>query len=118
MVDKIVVDADLGIKLGGSNKYRYLYDVLPMVAKEIYMHTQAHGEVMMPSSAVNQLKDVISAGTIVKLHMSQSVHWLEFHKDELVLVYDLVHWQFSERHTESVMIHGSVRRPIIQSGKS
>lgn len=38
MVDKIIIDADLCIKLGGSNKYRYLYDVLPLIAKEIYMH--------------------------------------------------------------------------------
>lgn len=70
MVDKIIVDADLCIKLGGSNKYRYLYDVLPMVAKEIYMHTQAHGEVMMPSSAVNQLKDLISEGKVVLVNES------------------------------------------------
>lgn len=70
MVDKIIVDADLGIKLGGSNKYRYLYDVLPMVAKEIYMHTQAHGGVMMPSSAVNQLKDLISEGKVVLVNES------------------------------------------------
>lgn len=31
MIDKMIVDADLCIKLGGSAKYRYLYDILPMV---------------------------------------------------------------------------------------
>lgn len=64
MIDKMIVDADLCIKLGGSNKYRYLYDVLPLVSKKIYMHTHAHGEVMMPSSAVSQLRDLISESKV------------------------------------------------------
>lgn len=70
MVDKIIVDADLCIKLGGSNKYRFLYDVLPMISKEIYMHTHAHGEVMMPASAVGQLKDLISEGRVILVNES------------------------------------------------
>ena len=64
MIEKMIVDADLCIKLGGSNKYRYLHDILPLVAKKIYMHTHVHGEVMMPSSAVNQLKELVSEGKI------------------------------------------------------
>ncbi|WP_026495687.1 hypothetical protein [Butyrivibrio sp. WCD3002] len=55
MIKEMIVDADLCIKLGGSDKYRYLYDVLPLVAEKIYMHTHAHGEVMMPPSAVKLL---------------------------------------------------------------
>ena len=42
MVDIIIVDADLCIKLGGSNKYRYLYDVLPLVSREIYICIHMH----------------------------------------------------------------------------
>lgn len=34
MLDKMIIDADLCIKLGGSDKYRYLYDILPLVAKK------------------------------------------------------------------------------------
>lgn len=64
MLDKMIIDADLCIKLGGSDKYRYLYDILPLVAKTIYMHTHAYGEVMMPLSAVNQLHDLISDGKV------------------------------------------------------
>ena len=64
MIDKIIIDADLCIKLGGSNKYKYLYDILPLIAEKIYMHTHAFGEVMMPSSAVSQLKDLISEGKV------------------------------------------------------
>lgn len=65
MIDKMIVDADLCIKLGGSAKYRYLYDILPMVAAHIYMHTHAHGEVMMPSSAIQQLNELIAEGKVV-----------------------------------------------------
>lgn len=61
----MIVDADLCIKLGGSAKYRYLHDILPMVATQIYMHTHAYGEVMMPSSAVQQLKELIAEGKVV-----------------------------------------------------
>lgn len=64
MIDKMIVDADLCIKLGGSHKYRYLYDILPLAADTIYMHTHAHGEVMMPPSAVSQLRDLVSEGKV------------------------------------------------------
>ena len=64
MIDKMIIDADLCIKLGGSNKYKYLYDLLPLVSDKIYMHTQAYGEVMMPPSAVIQLKDLIAEGKV------------------------------------------------------
>jgi len=70
MLDKMMIDADLCIKLGGSNKYRYLCDILPLVSKKIYMHTHAYGEVMMPSSAVSQLCDLISEGKVVLVNES------------------------------------------------
>ena len=60
----MIIDADLCIKLGGSNKYRFLYDILPLVSEKIYMHTWAHGEVMMPASAVNQLNSLIAEGKV------------------------------------------------------
>ncbi len=70
MIGKIIIDADLCIKLGGSSKYKYLYDILPLVADEIYMHTHAHTEVMMPSSAVSQLKDLITEGKVLLVNES------------------------------------------------
>lgn len=60
MIDKIIVDADLCIKLGGSDKYRFLYDILPLISSKIYMHSHAFNEVMMPSSAVSQLNDLVN----------------------------------------------------------
>ena len=56
MIDKIIIDADLCIKLGGHKKYTFLYDILPLVADKIFMHTHAHGEVLMPSSAVQRFR--------------------------------------------------------------
>lgn len=65
MIDKIIIDADLCIKLGGHKKYTFLYDILPLVADKIYMHTHAHGEVLMPSPAVQQLSKLISENKVV-----------------------------------------------------
>ena len=70
MIDKMIIDADLCIKLGGSAKHHFLYDVLPLISNQIYMHTHAYGEVMMPSSAVSQLKSLISEGKVVLVNES------------------------------------------------
>ena len=70
MIDKIIIDADLCIKLGGHKKYTFLYDILPLVADKIYMHTHAHGEVLMPSSAVQQLSKLISENKVVLVNES------------------------------------------------
>ena len=64
MIDKIIVDADFCIKLGRSSKYKYLYDILPKLAKQIFMHTHAYSEVMMPASAVSQLKNLIEENKV------------------------------------------------------
>ena len=73
MIDKMIIDADLCIKLGGSSKYRYLYDILPLVSDKIYMHTHAYGEVMMPSSAVEQLKSLIEEGRVALVNENELV---------------------------------------------
>lgn len=52
MLDKMIIDADLCIKLGGSEKYHFLHDVIPLISSQAYMHTHAYGEVLMPPSAV------------------------------------------------------------------
>ena len=70
MIDKIIIDADLCIKLGGHKKYTFLYDILPLVADKIYMHTHAHSEVLMPSSAVQQLTKLISEKKVVLVNES------------------------------------------------
>lgn len=59
MYEKIIVDADLCIKLGGSEKYKFLIEVLPLVSKKIFMHRHAFGEVLIPQSAKKQLKELV-----------------------------------------------------------
>ena len=59
MLEKIIVDADFCLKLGGSEKYRFLFEVLPLIAGEIYMHRHAFEEVRYPASATKQLSDLI-----------------------------------------------------------
>ena len=61
----MIVDADLCIKLGGSEKYSYLYDILPLLANKVYMHAYAHSEVLMPSSAVRQLSKLVSENKVI-----------------------------------------------------
>ncbi|MCR5055935.1 MAG: hypothetical protein K6B54_03390 [Clostridia bacterium] len=48
MLDKIIVDADFCVKLGGSEKYDFLFQVLPLIAGDIYMHTHAAGKCCIP----------------------------------------------------------------------
>ena len=71
MITSIIVDADLCIKLGGSSKYRFLYDVLPLISEKIYMHTHARSEVMSPASAVDQLKQLITENKIQLVNESE-----------------------------------------------
>ena len=104
MIEKMIVDADLCIKLGGSNKYRYLHDILPLVAKKIYMHTHAHGEVMMPPSAVNQLRELVSEGKV------ELVNENNLEKKDRV-IYDAAY-----KNLEKVMI--DPRRPNKNKGEA
>lgn len=64
MLDRIIIDADFCLKLGGSNKYLFLFEVLPLIAKDIYMHNHAYGEVIYPASAKKQLDDLIASGKV------------------------------------------------------
>ena len=71
MIDRMIVAADLCIKLGSSSRYRFLYDVLPRIASHIYMRSYAQGEVMMPQSAVEQLNALISEGKVIVVDEKQ-----------------------------------------------
>lgn len=64
MLEKIIVDADFCLKLGGSEKYHFLCEILPLIASEIYMQSHAYGEVLYPPSAKKQLSDLISSGNV------------------------------------------------------
>lgn len=70
MLDKIIVDADFCLKLGGSEKYHFLFEVLPLIAAEIYMHSHAYGEVLFPHSAKKQLDDLVVSGRVKIVNQS------------------------------------------------
>lgn len=64
LIEKIIIDADLCIKLGGSSKYQFLYDILPMISSHIYIHSYVRSEVMAPQSAITQLEKLIEEGKV------------------------------------------------------
>ncbi len=59
MLQRMIVDADICIKMGGSEKYHFLEQIIPLLADEVYMHRHAFNEVMMPSSATSQLGSLV-----------------------------------------------------------
>ncbi|MGI6768843.1 MAG: hypothetical protein ACOX43_07180 [Bacilli bacterium] len=65
MYEKIIVDADICIKLGCSKKYPFLKEVLPLLANEIFMHYYAFNEIITPGSAKQQLEDLISQNKLI-----------------------------------------------------
>lgn len=103
MVDKMIIDADLCIKLGGSEKYHFLYDVLPLISNQIYMHAHAYSEVMIPSSAVSQLKSLVNEGKVMLVN--------ESHLDSA----DRAIYDVSYRNLEKVMINP--KRPNKNKGE-
>lgn len=52
---EIIIDADLCIKLGSSQKYRYLELLLPCLAEKIYIHETVNSEIMTPRSQLDKL---------------------------------------------------------------
>jgi len=71
MLDEMIVDADLCIKLGSSEKYCFLLDVLPIIAKKIFMHSHALGEVVIPYSARKQLSDLVIQGKVLVVNETE-----------------------------------------------
>lgn len=70
MLEKIIVDADFCIKLGGSEKFPFLSAVLPLLAKNIVMHSHAFSEVMIPACAKRQLDELIDKGIVQIVNQS------------------------------------------------
>lgn len=64
MIECMVVDADFCIKLGGSEKHTLLLDILPAIAKKVFIHHDAFQEVRYPASAVSQLHELIHTNSI------------------------------------------------------
>ena len=67
MIEQMIIDADICIKLGASEKYRYLETTLPLLAKKIYMHSHAISEVKI-GSPKKQLDTLLSNGVITEIN--------------------------------------------------
>lgn len=104
MLEQIIIDADLCIKLGSSEKYQFLLEVLPLIAKKIYMHSHAFGEIMIPISAHRQLADLVSQSKVYVVNET------ELDPQERA-VYDMVYNQLA-----TVMI--DPRRPNKNKGEA
>ena len=71
MLAQMMIDADICIKLGGSEKYPFLEQVVPLLCAGVLMHEHAFGEVLMPLSAVRQLRKLIKQETIKVVNASK-----------------------------------------------
>lgn len=78
MYKEIIVDADLCLKLGSSQKYPYLELLLPLLADTIYIHEVVNGEIKTNRAQIDSL---INSGKVKILSESDlSPHELVLYK--------------------------------------
>lgn len=53
--NKIILDADVCIKLGNSEKYTYLEKVLPLLSDKIYLHEVVYDEIKTDKNQIEKL---------------------------------------------------------------
>lgn len=92
MLTRMMIDADICIKLGGSEKYLFLEQIVPLLADEVFMHSHAFNEVMMPPSATKQLANLVKCGKIkivnetILLAQERAIYDMSFAKLERVMI--------------------------------
>jgi len=64
MIKKMIVDADVCIKLGQSDTYLFLQQLLPRLSEKVVIHQYTYNEVLIPASARKQLNSLTSDGTL------------------------------------------------------
>ena len=66
MFDKAILDADFCIRLGRFEKLNFLETIIPIIAKEVYIHKYVYeDEILVPINSKNQIKRLIEKGNIV-----------------------------------------------------
>ncbi|MFA5528266.1 MAG: hypothetical protein WC996_06575 [Peptostreptococcales bacterium] len=68
---KIIIDADICIKIGSSSKYRFVEILLPSITEKIYMHKVVYEEIMIPASAKEQVDSLIQKGILELIDVEQ-----------------------------------------------
>ena len=61
---QMIVDADICIKIGSSEKYPFTEILFPLIAKKVYIYTVVYEEVIFPFSAKRQLDNLIESGVL------------------------------------------------------
>jgi len=62
MVSRLIVDADVCIKLGQSEKYCFLQQILPALSAKVFIHQTVYDEILISASVKKQLNALISRG--------------------------------------------------------
>ena len=62
MFEKIIIDTDVCIKLGSSEKYFFLQQLTPQLSVTSYIHQCVYNEIMMTPSIKKQLHNLINDG--------------------------------------------------------
>lgn len=73
MLEQIIVDADFCIKLGNSSRYRILHDVVPIIAKRVFVHSYVLGEVQISHNAFAQLSELVTTGLVTVVNESELI---------------------------------------------
>lgn len=68
---RIIIDADICIKIGSSAKYRYVELLFPAIAEQIYMHKAVYNEIIIPACAKQQVDVLIQKGILVLIDEKQ-----------------------------------------------
>ena len=58
-LEKVIVDADLCIKIGTSPKYLYLEKLMLALAKKVFIHKTVYNEIITPRCAKEQVDRLI-----------------------------------------------------------
>ena len=64
MIKKMIVDADVCIKLGQSDTYPFLRQLLPCISEKVVIHQYVYDEILIPASVKKQLNSLTSVGTL------------------------------------------------------
>ncbi len=61
---QMIVDADICIKIGLSEKYLFVEKLFPCIAEKIYIHKVVFDEIKVPACAKQQLEHLIELGIV------------------------------------------------------
>jgi len=62
MIEKLIIDADVCLNLGSSEKYRFLQLLIPRLSKKTYIHKCVYDEILAPAFVKDQLVELINDG--------------------------------------------------------